>query len=166
MASPPWVLHHLAHPRNTGSQDDAPRKASPEDKVAMPPQLVMLLSENSRQEGPQRVIGTSPSFSHPPSFGLGSSFSSCDPGQSDSTSCRRRPATWTRSSERGGRGGANPASCPLDLQPQLSWSEDHRPPALPGRFSAHHPLPREINYVMPQSVKSEIKWILNINNRL
>ena len=82
MASPPWVLHHLAHPRNTGSQDDAPCKASPEDKVAMPPQLVMLLSENYHQEGPQRVIGTSPSFSHPPSFGLGSSFSSCDPGQS------------------------------------------------------------------------------------
>lgn len=70
MASPPWVLHHLAFPGNAGSQDDAPHKASPEDEAAMPSQLVMLLSENSRQEGPWRVTGTSPSFSHPQRFGL------------------------------------------------------------------------------------------------
>ena len=66
----------------------------------------------------------------------------------DSTSSRRRPATWTRSTRRGGRGGASPASCQLDLQPQPSWSEDHRPPALPDRFSPHHPLPGEINYAI------------------
>lgn len=119
MASPPWVLHYLAFPRKAGSQDDAPRKASPEDEAAMPSQLVMLLSENSRQEGPWRVTGTSPSVSHPQRFGLGSSFSSCHPGQSQTPRAAEedpQPGPGLP----GGVGGEGPALPPASSTSSLS----------------------------------------------
>lgn len=106
-------------------------------------------------------------FLPPSALRLGSSFSSCHPGQSQTPRAGEedpQPGPGLA----GGAGGEGPTP------PPASWTSSLSHPGLRTTghllFPAASPLttlsPEKSIMPLLQSVTSEIKWILNINNRL